>query len=402
MECSYYLKKNIGPNLYYIVRNESHPTKIWNALEKHFGLSSKIHKRNIKRQLREITIQSLHFDIELYLSKKADAIDALIAADMTVDDEEMCDLILEGLEKDYRFSDFIFFHSSKEQADYISLINHIREYSQSKAFGSKYKTKNFRSKNEVNYTNSHRSVNKSRHCEFCKKKGHTVEYCFKNPKSKNFKGKKDDSSMITNESGKSVVFYTPTEEFECKKNEIILDSGASSHFFGNRNVFLSMTPVDEYLSTSGSTLRITHIGDVLIKTRYKDVILRNVKFCPELKTNLVSMIQLEEKGVSYSRDKNARTLKYKGEIVEDLYTIHGLLKFKTTISRDSLYYNVHQSLGHISLEKAKHLSINLKHEEFYPCSICIETKSTRKTPNRERDKPHRHLYEVLHYEHRWI
>ena len=236
MACSFYIKKNISASLYYVIRNEDHPKKIWQALEAHFGMSSRAHIRNLKRTLKEIDIRNTSFNVAEYLRLKADAIDALIAVDVEVNDQDMCDSILEGLENDYRFSDFIFFHGSQEAKDYMDLINRIREYTQSKAFTRKYKKNHFKNKNEANFTQGKSTKKKKNnyHCCFCNKDGHSDDYCFVNPASPKYKGeekiKKKHVSMncVQDLSQANASSY----------RDVVVDSGATSHFFGNRT-FLS-------------------------------------------------------------------------------------------------------------------------------------------------------------------
>ena len=402
MACSFFMKKNISPSLYYVIRNEGHPKKIWMALEAHFGLSSRAHKRNLKRNLKEIDIRQVSYNVDEYLRMKADAIDALIAVDVSIDEQDMCDSILEGLENDYRFSDFIFFHGAQDSKDYMSLINRIREYTQSKAFTRKYKKKGFKTQNEANLANGKFNKKKTNnyHCNFCEKDGHTEDYCFSNPASPKFKGAKNKknvsfANLKTNVSMN--CYQAEVSNSASSTYDIVVDSGATSHFFGNPAVFIQMKPCKEYLTTPAGQLPITHIGEVQIETSFANITLTNVKFCPSLSTNLVSLSKIEEHGAEYKKMRSGRFLCHNGKAIERLKIENGLLKFETNFLKDAgEALNVHQSMGHISFEKARHLSIDVNHKDFYPCAICDETKSPRNVPKRITPKPHRHVYELMH------
>lgn len=78
--------KNVCSDVWYLIKNPTRRKEIWNALHHHY---SSLSKRNIqisKRALRDTTVESCFFDIETYLHKKADAIDALTHLDVNVDD----------------------------------------------------------------------------------------------------------------------------------------------------------------------------------------------------------------------------------------------------------------------------------------------------------------------------
>ena len=87
-KATFLIKKNISPEVYYLVRNLTRSNEIWNALRRHYSSTSKRNIQTCKRALREITIESCSYDITTHLQKKADAIDALIDLDVNIDDNE--------------------------------------------------------------------------------------------------------------------------------------------------------------------------------------------------------------------------------------------------------------------------------------------------------------------------
>ena len=62
-KAAFLIKKNISPEVYYLVRNLSCPSEIWAALRRHYGSTSKRNLQTCKRALREITIESCSYDI---------------------------------------------------------------------------------------------------------------------------------------------------------------------------------------------------------------------------------------------------------------------------------------------------------------------------------------------------
>lgn len=198
-KAAFVLKKNISPDIYFLVRNLSRPREIWQALSNHFASTSKRNVQTRRRNLRDITIESCSYHIPTYLARKADAIDQLIAMDISVQDNQMCDIILEGLEMDTRLTEFLFFQSTQENDNYHKLITEIETYVTTPSFKLKYGNNN-----KTNYKahNNRRNFNKKStsnfklgsgpsksnvfHCDFCNKSGHTSDYCFVNPNSKKF------------------------------------------------------------------------------------------------------------------------------------------------------------------------------------------------------------------------
>jgi hypothetical protein len=79
----------------------------------------------------------------------------------------------------------------------------------------------------------------------------------------------------------------------------VLDTGASNHMTGTRSV---LTQLDEGVQGTvrfgdGSQVDIHDIGSVVMEDRHKQhKVLTNVYFIPALKSNIVSLGQLEEKG----------------------------------------------------------------------------------------------------------
>ena len=312
----------------------------------------------------------------------------------------MSDSILEGLEKDFRLTDFLFFQSTQENNDYMKLISDIRVYVNSPSFKMKYGRKKKFHRTHFSVKTKHGSSKKNfYHCDFCKKDRHTKEYCYSNPESKKYKGKAKDGKP-------KIQLHTTTvksHQMGCMKNEVILNSGATNHFFGSRDLF--MGPLDSYdgtLECASGNLKIVGRGKVRIESRYSTMIIENVLFVPGLSVNLLSLLKLEDRGVSYECRKGSRKLRHNGRIIcdlsisNDLFTLVLMKQDKLTIIDNSKSYNVHSSLGHLSFDKIKHLNIKTDTETQYPCDVCTATKATRSKPKRKFQKPHRHLYELIH------
>lgn len=402
-KAAFLMKKNISCEVYYLVRNLTRPFQIWAALRRHYSSTSKRNISTCKRALRDVTIESCSFDIPTYLQKKADAIDALIDLDVNVDDNNMSDLILEGLERDFRLTDFLFFQSTQDNLDYHRLIADIQVYINSPSFKMKYGKRG--KSHKVNLTSKFQKKKKnSYHCDFCNKSGHTADYCYTNPSSKKYKGKIDEAKPNV-QLHTSIIANKTLNEFYDK---VVVDSGATDHFFCNPTMFAGeIRPHSSFLECASGNLAISGIGSVRLETAETVIKIDNVLFVPELSVNLVSLIKLEEKGVRYSYENGVRSLKFGEQTLGNLNISKQLITMKLVSHRCAVsqrtkstqfqrIQDIHSSLGHLSYEKIKHLKIHTDAGLNYPCDVCSATKTTRSVPRRKFQKPHRHLYELIH------
>lgn len=111
---------------------------------------------------------------------KADAIDALADFDMTVGDSDMSDYILEGLEREFRLTDFLLFYLAQNNSNYLHLLADIRVYNNFLSFKAKCKKRSKSHKANVS-TESKFKKNLSYQCKLYKKPGHAADYCYRNP-----------------------------------------------------------------------------------------------------------------------------------------------------------------------------------------------------------------------------
>ena len=129
--------------------------------------------------------------------------------------------------------------------------------------------------------------NSDKFCKFCKKKGHTVDQCFKLKKKL-----EKENANVTQE--REVVLNIC--ENNASKEEIWLgDSGASSHMTFCDTHMYDIKPIQQTIIVgNGSTMTATKIGNLKMIATQKNgkevtFTLNNVKFVPGLHRNLLSI-----------------------------------------------------------------------------------------------------------------
>ena len=111
-----------------------------------------------------------------------------------------------------------------------------------------------------------------------------------------------------------------------------LDSGASHHMCSHRNWFISYQSVDEGVVFMGNGIPCKIVGVGSIRIRMFDGIVKeltDVRYVPELKSNLISLGVLDSCGYKYTGQGGALTLS-KGSLVvmkvtkvDNLYKMEG-------------------------------------------------------------------------------
>ena len=134
-------------------------------------------------------------------------------------------------------------------------------------------------------------------CSFCNEKGHWKKDC---PKLKK-KGKTpQDSNVAECNSEAESDFSLSMTSSTLYADEWIMDSGCSYHMCPIREWFFEFQKLDEGVVYMGNdnTCKIAGIGSIKLRSHDGSTrILRDVRYVPKLKKNLISLGSLESKGL---------------------------------------------------------------------------------------------------------
>jgi len=192
-------------------------------------------------------------------------------------------------------------------------------------------------------------------CFKCHKLGHFQYECPMWEKKANY-------AEMEEEHEEEILLMAIAESKEVKKNEWFLDSGCSNHMSGNKGWF---SELDENFRGKVKLGNDTHIavmgkGSIRMKVNGLMHIVTHVYYVPKLKNNLLSIGQLQEKGLSIKIQNNTCTITHpeKGEICEVQMNASRMFVLTAAMGIDTcLQMNAennsqlwHNRLGHLSYD----------------------------------------------------
>jgi hypothetical protein len=249
-------------------------------------------------------------------------------------------------------------------------------------------------------------------CHYCKKIGHKAENCWSKAKARNEISKKAEVTVTVLE-----INRTKSEsQWWC------VDSGASSHMCSSKDQFQNIAQNDQVLNLANhSFTKIRGTGNVKIKVsnenNLRSVNLNNVMYVPDLRSNLLSVGKITDKGSTvifennkvYILDKDGKEIMI-GQKRNHLYYVREILDKKgetaaasMNISRTKIQ-EWHEKFGHINEQQLKELArsnevygLNIGcNEHLINCSICLKAKQTRKSFSRNESHKKETLLELIH------
>ncbi len=186
-----------------------------------------------------------------------------------------------------------------------------------------------------------------------------------------------------------------------KRNEFIIDSGASEHLTNDKDILVDYKTVinQEVTVANGCKMQIAGIGSIPIICNGQKLLVSNVYYVPDVAANLISTNQLTKKGWKIQFDNNGCKLKYQSKNMtcnliakndKTAYILqvnfdHDAIKSNITIAANSAFMNVsietlHKRFSHISeknlQETAKHVhGLKIpKNQHLNQCEYCLMGK----------------------------
>ncbi|XP_020678606.2 uncharacterized protein LOC110096826 [Dendrobium catenatum] len=164
-------------------------------------------------------------------------------------------------------------------------------------------------------------------CHFCKRYGHTYRYCWKRQESEEANADLVQEKEV--EKSEDTMFLTHSKEYGDSGDVWFIDSGCSNHMTGNRRLFVTLdnSIQSEVRTGDDNKLFVEGKGDILVQTRKGEKKISDVFYVPNLKHNLLSVGQLNQKGYVLMFSLNTCTIKDK----------HGFLVAKVKVTPNKMY-----------------------------------------------------------------
>ncbi|GMI72561.1 hypothetical protein HRI_000925400 [Hibiscus trionum] len=233
-------------------------------------------------------------------------------------------------------------------------------------------------------------------CYVCGKPGHYAHQC------RHRKGRHENpaqSNVNLVEADEIIVAVVSQANIVTNMTEWVIDSGATRHIRGNKNVFTSYTPIKEgeesvYLGDSRTT-SVLGKGKVMLKlTSGKTLALSDVFYVPDIRINLVSVALLGKAGIKIFFESDKVILTKSNNFVGKGYCKNGLFVLNVSeimnvnASSSSAYlidsYDLwHARLGHLNVSYLKNMQflglISSTNNSLQKCETCAEAKQTKKS-----------------------
>ncbi|KAJ9544694.1 hypothetical protein OSB04_024401 [Centaurea solstitialis] len=290
------------------VAEEETSYQIWTKLDKMFMEKSLLNKLHMKLKLYALRLYE-GGSITAHLSKFKEIVGDLKNLEVKYDDEDLGLILLCSLPPSFGTRDSL----SLDEV-YTALISkekmkEINPGHEPRAEGLNARGRPF----EKCLSSSSKSRSKSRgkprkFCNFCKRKGHTMEECFKLQAKNKAKNKTTGTSGEADVVEQGEVGFCNGEVLMVSEGmmntseEWILDSGCTFHMCPHRSWFHTYEKVPEGVVMMGNNDSCPIIGKGTIRIRMHDGITRtlgDVRYVPELQRNLISLSTLDRNGYEF-------------------------------------------------------------------------------------------------------
>ncbi|TMC14556.1 MAG: DDE-type integrase/transposase/recombinase, partial [Chloroflexi bacterium] len=251
-------------------------------------------------------------------------------------------------------------------------------------------------------------------CTGCGKDGHVEADCWtkhpeKRPKKNGRKGKKEKDPKEGESEEKFAMSATldKTDNLESseKVNEWPVDSGASEHFSPFRQEFMNFKQFDKpcTITTAEGAAQGLGIGTINIAVMANENInileLQNVVYAPKMKSNLLSLTTLLDRGYEISMNPKTGVNILKDGVLVSNTVRKGKLFYLKTVQPYALKTTVAESvgewhkkmahLGEEDIRKLEGMSKGMKLLEgtkVGTCGPCLEGKQTRQPSHEPRER----------------
>ena len=312
-----YLLSSMTKEILVQVSSLEHTAEVWKAITEMFSSQSKSRVLQLRSQLSRMKKEDL--SASAYYTKMKGLADEMAAAGKKLDDDDIIEYILNGLDAEY--NPFVSSMTIKDNVSLSDLYAQLLSYEarllqQNQDGGHFYSSANSASRGQgqgrargrargpgrgqigsgrgSNKSSSNRSFDDQDEaplCQLCERTGHTVHnrwYRFNRkyvPPSNGVGGARQPGSSTQ----KSVSSAVPSYGID---SNWYMDSGSTDHITSELDKLTTRERYhggDQILAADGKGMSISHIGKSIIRTPKRDFSFNNILHVPSAQKNLVSV-----------------------------------------------------------------------------------------------------------------
>lgn len=255
-------------------------------------------------------------------------------------------------------------------------------------------------------------VQKKVKCTFCKKNGHHIDDCRFRIKA-NAEKEKTETPRV-HHALNSMMNDEYTGLTRANQHEWILDSGTTAHICGNKDKFISINHNVKQLINLASSATTAAEGVGTVSFDNEDgayTTLSDTIFVPDLRSNLISVSKITDKGYRIIFDSKAAQIMDKTgkSIIKcnrkgNLYVLSESTVRANAASTKSSLQQWHEKFGHLNEADLKAMAkknlvngmnININ-EKLGPCQTCIMGKQTQTPFPKKSNSRSSKLLELIH------
>jgi len=397
---------------------------VWEKLRSIYASKGPAKRAALLRRLTSHRIAS-NDDIREHIDKFIEIIDKLAMMDITIHKDLQSAMLLNSLPENYEN-----FRCAIESRDDLPDLENLKikileefetrhqknidEHGAMAAKSNQHKAlKEFKKNKTEKEAYNSKKPNKFK-CFECGKIGHRAADCyFKKKDNKHRAGKVSELFCIEENTDAFTITENSKQGYWC------LDSGCTTHLCKDESKFIQMEPVNYEklnLATNASAV-VKASGNVGITTSLNDqtkqVEFSEVLYVPDLRTNLISVARITEKGNKVIFGRNEAVIigrngemKLKARRVGNLYYVQEKKETAGNVSCPAIdnFQLWHERMGHLNARDLMNLvknkratGIHIKEESKAPiCETCIQGKLTSTPFEKGNQQRSSNLLEIVH------
>ncbi|KAH9649101.1 hypothetical protein KPL70_025857 [Citrus sinensis] len=382
------------------VAKEPTVADLWAKLESSYMKKSLANRLYIKKRMFTLKMHE-GSSLDEHLDEFNKVCDTLETIDAVLEDEDKVLLLISSLPKSYEhFIDALMYERQTLSLDEVKSALSTKELQGKQESLGNSSGEGLTAKAKPEWKKKKQGKNKEKQknlrCFLCHKEGHFKKDCPEKKFQK--KGKDGDAAVVEEEGYESAGVCVATESTD--RGKWVLDSGCTFHMCPYKNYLTEYHDLDggRVMMSNNAMCKIIGIGNIRLKLHDGTIReLKQVRFVPELKRNLISLGMLDQMGYSVKIESGEMVIIKGTEIIMKGLRKNGVFVLDGEVVTGEVGVSVdantdktklwHLRLGRIGVRGLKELDKQGllegdKIDDLEFCESCVLGKATRASFNR--------------------